>query len=61
MEKLPEKAKLVFKYSREDQLSVSEIAGKMKLSTKSVEYHMTKALKTLRNSIRKFHSLFSNL
>lgn len=61
VEQLPEKAKLVFKYSREDQLSVSEIAGKMKLSTKSVEYHMTKALKTLRNAIRKFHSLFSHL
>lgn len=61
VEKLPEKAKLVFKYSREEQLSVSEIAGKMELSPKSVEYHMTKALKTLREYIRKFHSLFGTL
>ena len=61
VEKLPEKAKLVFKYSREEQLSVSEIAGKMDLSPKSVEYHMTKALKTLREYIRKFHSLLSIL
>jgi len=55
VEKLPEKARLVFKYSREDQLSVAEIAEKMQLSPKSVEYHMTKALKTLREYIRKFN------
>jgi len=61
VEKLPEKAKLVFKYSREEQLSVSEIANKMELSPKSVEYHMTKALKTLREYIRKFHSLLGTL
>lgn len=55
VEKLPEKARLVFKYSREDQLSVAEIADKMRLSSKSVEYHMTKALKLLREYIRKFN------
>jgi RNA polymerase sigma-70 factor (family 1) len=55
VEKLPEKAKLVFKYSREEQLSIAEIADKMDLSAKSVEYHMTKALKTLRETIRKFN------
>jgi RNA polymerase sigma-70 factor (family 1) len=55
VEQLPEKTKLVFKYSREDQLSVSEIAGKLQLSPKAVEYHMTKALKTLREYIRKFN------
>jgi RNA polymerase sigma-70 factor (ECF subfamily) len=58
IETLPEKAKLVFKYSREEQLSVFEIANKMELSPKSVEYHMTKALKTLREYIRKFHFYF---
>ena len=58
VETLPEKTRLVFRYSREDQLSVAEIAGKMDLSPKSVEYHMTKALKTLKDSIRKFNNIF---
>ena len=53
VEQLPEKARLVFTYSRDQALSVKEIAGKMDLSPKSVEYHMTKALKALRDSIRK--------
>lgn len=58
VETLPEKTKLVFRYSREDQLSVTEIAGKMDLSPKSVEYHITKALKALKDSIRKFNNIF---
>ena len=57
VETLPEKTRLVFRYSREDQLSVSEIAGKMELSPKSVEYHITKALKTLREYIQKFNNI----
>ena len=58
MEALPEKTKLVFRYSREDQLSVSEIAGKMDLSPKSVEYHITKAIKAIKDSIRRFNNIF---
>jgi len=57
VETLPEKTRLVFRYSREQQLSVSEIAGKMELSPKSVEYHITKALKTLREYIQKFNNI----
>ncbi|MHA4808729.1 RNA polymerase sigma-70 factor [Flavitalea flava] len=60
VEQLPEKARLVFKYSREEELSIREIAGKMDLSPKAVEYHMTKALKTLRDSMSKL-TLFSLL
>jgi len=63
VDQLPEKARLVFVYSREEELSIKEIAGKMDLSPKSVEYHMTKALKTIRDSIRKMtiflHSFLS--
>ena len=63
VEQLPEKARLVFVYSRHEELSIKEIAGKMDLSPKSVEYHMTKALKTIRDSIRKMsvflHSILS--
>ena len=57
VEALPEKTRLVFRYSREEQLSVTEIAGKMDLSPKSVEYHITKAIKTLREYIRKFNNI----
>ena len=53
VEQLPEKARLVFVYSRDQALSVKDIAQKMDLSPKSVEYHMTKALKTIRDSLRK--------
>ena len=58
VEELPPKTKLVFSYSRGDELSVSEIAGKMDLSPKAVEYHITKALKTLRERLRKIKSFF---
>ncbi|MBN8850288.1 MAG: hypothetical protein BGO55_32750 [Sphingobacteriales bacterium 50-39] len=57
IEALPEKTRLVFKFSREEQLSVGEIAEKMELSPKSVEYHITKALKTLKSYIRKFNNI----
>jgi len=59
IEQLPEKARLVFVYSRDEALSVKDIAGKMDLSPKSVEYHITKALKALKDSIRKFNNIFS--
>lgn len=45
---LPEKCRLVFTYSREHQLSTKEIAAIMQLSHKTVESHLTKALKTIR-------------
>lgn len=58
IETLPEKTRLVFIYSREEELSVKEIANKMDLSPKAVEYHITKALKTLRDSLKKIKSFF---
>lgn len=53
VQQLPEKTKLVFNYSREDELSIAEIAGKMDLSPKAVEYHMTKALRVLKEKLQK--------
>jgi len=58
IERLPEKAKLVFTYSRERELTISQIAKKMNLSPKAVEYHMTKALRTLRDAVKKIKSVF---
>jgi len=55
VEKLPEKCRLVFKYSREEHLSVKEIAEKMDVSTSTVENHMNKALTTLRGKVKNSH------
>lgn len=48
---LPEKCQLVYKLSREEQLSHKEIAERLNISTKTVENHITKALHTIRLSI----------
>ena len=46
--KLPEKTQLIFRKSRFDQLSHKEIAENMDVSVKTVEAHITNALKLLR-------------
>jgi len=51
IEELPDKCKQVFKLSREEQLSHKEIADKLNISTKTVEAHITKALKHLKTSL----------
>lgn len=53
VERLPEKCRLVFKYSREEGLDLPEIAEKMQISRKTAEAHLTKALKTVRVSLKK--------
>jgi RNA polymerase sigma-70 factor (family 1) len=45
---LPETTRRIFRLSRQDGLSNSEISRQTQLSVKSVEYHLTKALKHLR-------------
>ncbi|RFS25132.1 RNA polymerase sigma-70 factor [Chitinophaga silvatica] len=55
--KLPEKCQLVFRYSREEALPVNEIASTLNISPKTVEAHLTKALKILRSSLRQFKTL----
>ncbi|MBO9631560.1 MAG: RNA polymerase sigma-70 factor [Chitinophagaceae bacterium] len=58
---LPEQCRLVFVYSRDHQLSNKEIAETLNLSPKTVESHLTRALKTLRHLLgsHRFFSLFS--
>lgn len=51
IEQLPEKCKVVFKLSREQELSNKEIANKLQISQRTVEGHITKALSILRGSI----------
>lgn len=48
---LPEKCRIVFQLSREQNLSNKQIAEELHISEKTVEGHMTKALTTLRGSL----------
>lgn len=54
IEELPEKSRMIFKLNRLEGLSNSEIAAKIQLSEKSVEYHITKSLKQLRKYLKDF-------
>lgn len=49
---LPAKCKLVFTYSREEGKSIPDIAKTLNIAEKTVEAHLTKALKTLRISMK---------
>lgn len=51
-ESLPEKCRLVFVYSRQQGLSIPDIANEMNISPKTVEAHLSKALKILRLSLK---------
>jgi RNA polymerase sigma-70 factor (family 1) len=52
IEKLPEKCKEVFKLSRFEDLSNKEISEKLDISIKTVENHITKALRNLRTDLK---------
>ncbi|MDT3402238.1 RNA polymerase sigma-70 factor [Mucilaginibacter terrae] len=52
IEQLPEKCRLVFKMSREECMSHAEIAQKLEISEKTVEAHITRALKVLKNNLK---------
>ncbi len=48
---LPEQTQVIFKLSREEYLSNKEIAERMNVSEKSIEYHIGKAIKVLRTEL----------
>lgn len=54
VDKLSSKCKVVYKLSREEQLSHKEIANQLDISTKTVENHLNKALRQLRTSLGLF-------
>ena len=54
LHRLPEHTREVFRLSRLEHQSVPEIAEQLHLSRKTVEYHLTRALKALRVSLREF-------
>lgn len=58
VEKLPEKCRLIFKYSRNEGMPVKQIAKELHLSPKTVENQLNKAVKQLKLATRTFLSLF---
>ena len=51
---LPERCQLIFRMSRQENLSHKEIAEKLDISTKTIENQMTKALKIIREALKKY-------
>lgn len=58
LQRLPEKTQTVFKLSRYEDKSVKEIASKLHLTEKAVEYHITKSLKLLKYYLRSYLNSF---
>ena len=56
LRQLPEKSALVFRMSRLENRSHEDIASVLQLSTKAVEYHLTKSLKHLKSQLRPYVS-----
>jgi RNA polymerase sigma-70 factor (ECF subfamily) len=52
--KLPSRCQLVFKLSRENNLSIKQVARELGISEKTVENQLSKALKLLRMNLRHF-------
>ena len=52
--KLPEQCRLVFKLSRFEEMKYAEIANHLDISVKTVENHMGKALKILREQLKEY-------
>ncbi|WP_375437573.1 RNA polymerase sigma-70 factor [uncultured Hymenobacter sp.] len=52
--RLPEQSREVFRLSRLEHIPVRDIAERLNLSPKAVEYHLTKSLKLLRTYLRDF-------
>ena len=57
IERLPEKTKIIFNYSRIDNLNSKEIAEKLNISPRTVENQISKSLKHLRIFINNLKSL----
>ncbi len=57
--RLPEKSRMVFEMSRFQELKYHEIADALTLSLKTVEWHMTRALKHLRHHLADYLNLLT--
>lgn len=52
VEQMPEQCQIVYRYSREQHLSIPQIADILKISPKTAENHLTRALKALRLTLK---------
>lgn len=57
LQALPEKSQQVFRMSRFEYLTIPEIAQRLDLSEKAVEYHLTRSLKVVRENLRDLGTL----
>lgn len=61
LETLPEQCRLVFKLSRFEDLKYAEIAEHLNISVKTVENHMGKALRLMREQLRDYLPLVTTI
>lgn len=54
VEQLPEQCRMVFKLSRFEELKYAEIAEQLNISVKTVENHMGKALRIMRERLKDY-------
>ncbi|BAU54089.1 RNA polymerase sigma-70 factor [Mucilaginibacter gotjawali] len=54
VEEMPEKCRLVFRYSREMGMKNNEIASKINITEKGVEANLTRALKIIRSELKNY-------
>ena len=55
LKKLPDRTVEVFKLSRFEKLPHKVIAERLQITTKSVEFHITKVLKIMRTALKDYH------
>lgn len=58
MASLPEQTRKIFEMSRFKDVSKKDIADYFKISTKGVDYHISKALSSLRESLKDYFPIF---
>ena len=58
IKELPEQCRLVFQLSRFEELKYAEIADQLDISVKTVENHMGKALRIMREQLKDYLPLF---
>lgn len=51
---IPEPSRTIFLLSRQEHLTYAEIANRMNLSVKSIEYHISKVLRCLRRELNEY-------
>lgn len=58
VDKLPEKMQMIYRLSRNDQLSIAQIADKLQISEQTVKNTLTTALKRLRDNLCRYSNFF---